>query len=590
MTPSTTNPLSNGKAKPQSQSQRCPNTTSRPGSSGSDASSIPSHHSPTMLFSSHSSTDIKRPSSRASTSRKAGVAGSSMRSVGGLLVDQDGEMHDPSYAQSLQAVRSQLSMDAPMRAPSHQQMPWRNSFARNPSPSPIGLWAGAEGDRVASDDDEEEDSAAHVREAIHRRRGHSIPTTTNCSTDSTFTAPSSSHAVPRTVHVRRPGSAGASVSSFAQQQLHRGVLGQNEEANSSMEMLQDSSSPVQNERPIKKNSVRRLRDASRSRAGSVSSAGKKRQSVPSGGQQQLANALDDWSGSFTGIVDIQREERSRRSSNEAMSSVASLTTSGPSTRPASPDERGSSRHGSSSARASQSFEEPWANGAAGAGSSGSLRRKGSRRGSLSKRKVTEALIPRNKSKSVSSESGREHDIPRRSTDLGIPALRSSAPSMPSLRTTLNRSSTAPKSLNVSTRDLPMAPAPSGSSSSKRTSPARGIQDLPLLTPLDEDGGYREYYQSIYGGQHAAAVAANQSLDASIDAQGMLRSYSERSTTGTSSLNGSGSDVLHAVRRKMESVSLGVKMKAFKVEKKIKKKFSSNDGSEASGADAWSKKR
>lgn len=522
-------------------------------------------------FTSQPSTGIRQPTTRGGLSR------SSFRApVGGLLLDHDGEMHDPSYANSLRSLRSQLEQEAALRtSPSLNGASWR--------PSAFGRSGALDSD----DSDSEEDVSHRVRDSMQRRRNHTIA---HAASGSTL------HATYRsTLHQRRPGSAGAAEPAPSasihrnHHQQHR--VDHDDEADATMEMLIESIGPSPSRQTLPTtnggsgggvnssrkgssgaNSIRRLRtSSSRSRAGSHAAS---------------VSSLDDWQGSFTGIVDLQRGEWSRRNSQEAAalscSSAVSLV-SGSSTRPASPAGAGNGNGNGNSAAASRSRRGSTVASDVDEGRSGSigLLSTGKRGASLSKRKVTDAFSRNRSASSASSnpdcglgefggggECGANDDD---SYDAGVTITQYRPGASTAARGHSHRSPTL-KPPTLATKDIQQA--------SKRPSPGSVSSDLPLLTPLDENGGYRDYYQPLAAGDATATMEM-------LNSQPMQRGHSQRSsaTSASSTSFENANDVLNAMKRKMQAVSLGVKFKAFKAERKFKKKFSGN--AEASGGDAAS---
>ncbi|CAO1631432.1 unnamed protein product [Sympodiomycopsis kandeliae] len=518
---------------------------------------------------SHSSSKTKRPSSRDSTSghfKSVRQFSDHSNNVKGLLLDQDGEMHDPGYAESLKTLRAQLEHNHVGQLSPESANSWRINH---------GLHAGsgrAHSNAFDSDDSGEELPSSRVsyNNNAQRKSPGNKPEPSWHSLDSPWVSTSAQHdgqfqslRPKESMRLRSsttPGSALASPAVPAPASIR--------DTDGGIEVMQDDSpatlshSEGRSRNQGSSSKLRRIGSRSRSRTGSMSSCATK------GSPLLATTAFDDWQGGFTGIVDVQREERSRRNSEEATYSSHGLG-SAASSRPGTASASGSySRHGSDNKHAEDArdgtegrrpVEKAMPSNAGGYHANGS----NFRRPSLpslypSKRRGSQSSGQASNNHALSSESLAQYSnaanndtkwAPTPSQPQGTVAATTATPSR------LQRLSPV-MSRNGSTGE--------GRHHQNRTSPMMATQDLPLLTPLDENGGYRDYYMSFDQGVDSAIKEKSDKALPTGSENGMR-------CASVSSLEAS-NDAMNSVRRKMQSVSLGVKFKAMKAEKKFKKKF------------------
>lgn len=285
------------------------------------------------------------------------------------------------------------------------------------------------------------------------------------------------------------------------------------------------------------------------------------------------NPLDDWGSSFTGLVDVQREQRSRRNSAEASGDAAWIS------RPSSP--------ASSAASGSRSRQ---------------TRRSSDQHGDA----AATAVAQQGSSRRRSSESSVRQNGPRRLANFAQETLKKA------------RSESDPAPLQHGVEDVDGHAAPgyqAAGNNTHRLSPilstsyeadhrrrsigrargAAGGTETPL-TPLDEDNAY--YHRdlaaaasALYGGndrgEYIEAPEQRTERERSHrlpmlgprpapihqeiggnhdDSDSAVAAGKPSSTAAAAAGAGSGPD-LEALRRKMQNIGLGVKFKTMRIKKK-----------------------
>ncbi|PWN28493.1 hypothetical protein BDZ90DRAFT_226592 [Jaminaea rosea] len=441
------------------------------------------HSSPVILGGGHSHRNtlgaIKRPTSRGSSS------GGCSTPNNGLLVGTDGELHDPGYNESWQALKAQLentSTASPLARKSTLNSMRRRSILPD--------------DAEASYEEEEElESPASIARrqatALQSRRSTLAPTSPEFSSFRSSGSPS------------RPTSAGSGSS---------------------------RPSPT----------------LSSKRGGSLRASFSKQTPISSA----TVNPLDDWGSSFTGLVDVQRESRSRRNSVEPVASDAVWIS-----RPSSP------ASSTVSGRTGGGMDVEVAGPSAGVGTSRRRSSDGSNRPGSSRRVANFAQETLKKARSESDPA---------------PAKRGAMPSA----NDDDEGGYQPIPTAAGPTSHRLSPILSTSVEGEGARRRSAHHDNPL-TPLDENGGYLTMTSALYGNN------VNERLEPPAQREERERSHrlpllGRRPSPVHQSLGGGDQEHvkdkpavktsteamdIDALRRKMQSIGLGMKFKTMRIKKR-----------------------